>query len=177
MTAPTFSADVEAATAQELQDLRNSLREALKGENELRAERNRLSDELYSAGQNLDDVRVRLASEKATHEADVKLIGESLIEASSGDSEYASVYDEIVDRINYRLGVELPRRVRNYRVRINVEVELTISATDKDDARENAGSDIRAIERSIDNFELNEASQVTSSVAPDYEWDVDEDED
>lgn len=171
MTAPTFSADVEAARAQQLQDLRNSLSEVVKEANELRAERNRLADELFSAGENLDDVRARLVSEKTTHEADVKLIGASLIEATN-EADYASLYDDLVEGINYRLGVELPQRVRNYLVSINVEVVLTVSATDKNDARENAGSDIRAIERSIDSFELSEASYVTSSVAADYEWDV-----
>lgn len=184
MTAPTFSADVEAASAQQLEDLRNSLTEALNDVTEQRTQRNRLYDELQLERQvrekttaDLNDIRTQLATEKATHAADVKLIGDTLIEATD-EYDSRSLYDvDLVDRINYRLDVALPLRVRKYRVRINVEVDLGVEATSEESAKEAANADIREIESTIDNYSVNTAYSVVSTVAGNYDWDVNEDDD
>jgi hypothetical protein len=61
----------------------------------------------------LEETRTQLSNSRSRHEADITLIGDTLLEATEDDPD---AYDDNVDFLNGRIAYELPTRNREYTV-------------------------------------------------------------
>jgi chromosome segregation ATPase len=120
-----------------------------------------LSSQLAELNLRLDSFRESLRETRTRHEADIELIGNTLLEATE---QYPDGYDDNVDFLNGRITYALPTREREYAVRYTVEVRFEVTATSAENAEDAARPDMRRIESAIDNFSLYNASSVTSGV-------------
>lgn len=72
----------------------------------------------------IENLRNQLAASRARHREDIAIIGEELM-AQAEYHGWCSQYDEVIDKLNTQLTVELPERQREYRVRLIVYVDVT----------------------------------------------------
>jgi hypothetical protein len=81
---------------------------------------------------------------KRAHAEDIATIGEKLLEEAESRS-WCEEYDGVIDDINAKLHIELPRRIKDYDVTVyvRVAVSVTVSAYDEDGARSEAANDWR----------------------------------
>jgi hypothetical protein len=102
----------------------------------LRAERRFQEQITHQRGQ-ITRLQEELRNAEQRHRADIERIGERLIEEAE-QREWCGEYDAIVDDLNRSLQVELPRRMRQYRVTEQwvVTVQTITEASDEDEARE-----------------------------------------
>lgn len=99
----------------------------------LKASLNQVAAERDRVGEQNSSLRAQLDRALSAHRADIATIGESLI-SEANDREWCSEYDEIVDKINRSLTVELPLREREHTVTVTVTLEITVMARDEDHA-------------------------------------------
>jgi hypothetical protein len=91
------------------------------------------------AGQ-LADAQQRATQARERHEADIKLIGETMLVAAA-DNDMCNVFDECVEDLNRKLAVELPVRKRTFDVVFTFSQTIRVEADDEDDAVELARQD------------------------------------
>jgi hypothetical protein len=164
--------DVESMAA-ELRLAQRQRDEAVTNAMDLSSQLAQLNLRIDTFRETLEATRTQLSNSQSRHEADITLIGSTLLEATADDPD---VYDENVYFLNGRILYELPTREREYTVSYAVTVTFTVSANDEDSAQEEARSDMRRIESAIDSFSLyGGASGVTSSV--DYSAEVERNDD
>ena len=85
----------------------------------------------------------------ARHRADVERIGERLL-AEANDRGWCAEFDTIVDEINGDLYVELPVRERDFEVRVDVTLTISVSARNAEAAEEKAAEIAQHCERWLD---------------------------
>lgn len=94
--------------------------------------------------QELNRVKAELGIVRNNYDADILTIGEALIEEAE-DRGWCDEFDTFIDGLEPKLHAEMPRRVRDYDVyvEITVRVPVTVSARNADHARERAEEDWR----------------------------------
>jgi TolA-binding protein len=152
--------DVESMAA-ELRLAQRQRDEAVTNAMDLSSQLAQLNLRIDTFRETLEETRTQLSNSRSRHEADITLIGNTLLEATEDDPD---AYDDNVNFLNGRIAYELPTRNREYTVRYRVEVTFTVTATSDENAEETTRPDMRRIESTIDNFSLYNASAVTSSV-------------
>lgn len=109
------------------------------------AEAEQLRAEAVSRISNVSYWQERATTAERRHADDIALIGDRLIEEAQS-REWCAEFDRIVDDLNGSLHVELPRRVRDYEVRVSLTIRIN-EARDEDDAMEQAESAMRSADR------------------------------
>ena len=94
----------------------------------------------------------RVEEARDLHRSDIATIGETLMDEAD-KREWCDEYDSIVQGLNRHLHVELPLRKREYTVTVNVQVVITVEATDEDDARSEARDIARDAEKTVDGLD------------------------
>jgi hypothetical protein len=164
--------DVESMAA-ELRLAQRQRDEAVTNAMDLSSQLAQLNLRIDTFRETLEETRTQLSNSRSRHEADITLIGDTLLEATE---EYPDGYDDNVDFLNGRITYALPTRNREYAVSYAVTVTFTVNASDADSAQEEARPDMNRIESAIDSFSLyGGASGVTSSV--DYSAEVERNDD
>jgi hypothetical protein len=129
-----------------------------------------LHAKLASATMQQDDLRSRLNEAQRHHRADIAVIGERLL-SEAEDRQWCGEYDEIVEKLNSCLHVELQVRKRDYTVRVSVQVDVSVSAADEDEARDMAQRIARRAESAVDSTDGVATSEWDSS----YDYEINED--
>lgn len=118
----------------------------------------------------VDRAQADLSRSRTQHATDVALIGEALMSEASARS-WCSEYDEVVDALNGRLTISLPTRTQDYTVEVQVTLTLSVTATDEEDAVEEASSLLRD---SRIEYDIDQHLGIVSSFPSTYEWNVEE---
>jgi hypothetical protein len=108
-----------------------------------------LQAKLASANLRENDLRTRLDVSRRQHREDIATIGDRLL-SEAEDRDWCSEYDSMVEELNAALTVELPVRKRDYTVRVTAYVDITVTAADEDDARDQAEGIARRAESAVD---------------------------
>ena len=96
---------------------------------------------------------------RATHEKDVELIGQALIQEAD-ERGWCDIYDAWIKKLNDKLYYDLPTREREYVVTrtFEVVVKVNVTAVNEDDAREKAEAMYSSYEGEIENEGIHSAS-------------------
>jgi hypothetical protein len=96
---------------------------------ELRAEVTKLDTELRQElareTERADRAERELHALQETHRGDIALIG-SVLMSEADDRDWCDDYDRVIERINDRVSVRLPERIKNYSIDIRVSYEFTV---------------------------------------------------
>jgi hypothetical protein len=129
-----------------------------------------LQAKLASANLRENDLRTRLDVSRRQHREDIATIGERLL-SEAEDRDWCGEYDSIVEELNAALTVELPVRKRDYTVRVSVQVDISVTAADEDEARDLAQQIARRAESAVDSTD----GVATSEWDRSYDYDITED--
>lgn len=116
-----------------------------------------------------DDLRTQVERAQEQHREDIATIGHELLVEASNRS-WCGEYDEVVERVNRDLFVELPTRERDYDVTVIARVTIRVQATDEDSARIMAREIAGNAESRVDNTDGVHTSSWESS----HDYEVDE---
>ena len=125
-----------------------------------------LKSALVVAKSSAETYEARSNKSRESHERDIELIGNALLEEAK-DREWCSQYDEFITDLNKLLSVELKTREKEY----EVEIEVTQKRTQRVTVTITAGSEEHAKELIND-----DPSNYYEGEINDYDWEV-EDED
>ena len=111
----------------------------------------------------------RIEKAQQRHRTDIATIGEALMDEAE-KRDWCYEYDTVVADLNRNLHVELPVRKREFSVTVNVQVTITVDATDESDARSQAYDIARDAESTLDKVD----GVYTSNWDDSYSYEVEE---
>jgi hypothetical protein len=101
----------------------------------------------------IQELEGRYSQAAKNHHFDIGLIGETLMREAD-DRGWCDAYDEVIDRLNEKLYVELPTRTKEYDVTVTYTVVMrkTVEAKSEEDAQEDAEAEFSNELNRVDNL-------------------------
>lgn len=112
------------------------------------------------------EINRQIESLRQRYARDIEVIGEALLEEAE-NRDWCNEYDEFVEGVNSRLGMELPEREREFNVEVEATYSLTVPVTARnaDEARERAEESDMIDHDEADAYNFRSASAVEASEA------------